>query len=107
MDYMVLRILSKLSKNLYNYTLYTVRQYYEYMNNFLPYESVYPLVKDNENYRLMPSQVAQQTMKVVDRTFKSFLGLLREVKKGNYKRSVKKPRYLPKNGYFICIFTKT
>ncbi len=51
--------------------------------------ALYPLVKDNENYRLLPSQVAQQTMKVVDRTFKSFMRLLRELKKGNYKRPVK------------------
>lgn len=80
-DYKALKILSKLSKNLYNYTLYTVRQCYEFSNNFLPYISVYHLVKDNENYQLLPSQVAQQTLKIVDRTFKSFLRLLKERKK--------------------------
>ncbi|MGZ6416434.1 MAG: RNA-guided endonuclease InsQ/TnpB family protein [Bacteroidia bacterium] len=104
--YRVLKILTKLSKNLYNYTLYTVRQNYELNNNFLQYEAAYHLVKNNVNYQLLPSQVAQQTMKIVNRTFKSFFGLLKERNKGNYNRPVKIPKYLPKEGYFLCVFTK-
>lgn len=105
-DYRVLRIITRRSKNLYNHTLYTVRQCFELNNRFLAYESMYHLVKDNENYRFLPSQVAQQTMKVVDRVFKSFLDLLRELKKGNYDKPVNIPRYLPKDGFFLCVFTK-
>lgn len=91
--YKFLKILTKLSKNLYNHTLYTVRQYYELNNIFLQYESAYYEVKTNENYQLLPSQVAQQTMKVVNRTFKSFFGLLKQRKKCNYNRPVKIPRF--------------
>lgn len=104
--YEVLLIPSKLSKNLHNSTLYTVRQCFELNNRFLRYELVYHLMKDNDNYRLLPSQVAQQTMKMVDRSFKSYLGLLRESKKGNYDKTVNMPRYLPKDGYYLCIFPK-
>jgi len=104
--YRILRILTRLSKNLYNYTLYTVRQYYFNNGEYLPYEQAYHLVKHNENYQLLPSQVAQQTMKVVDRNMKSFFHVLKERKKGNYNRSVSLPKYLPKDSYFVCIFQK-
>ena len=104
--YRVLRILTRLSKNLYNYTLYTLRHYYFNNRKYLPYEQAYHLVKHNENYRLLPSQVAQQTMKVVDRNMRSFFHVLNERRKGNYNRPVSMPRYLPKDGYFVCIFQK-
>ncbi|AIY90581.1 RNA-guided endonuclease InsQ/TnpB family protein [Geoglobus acetivorans] len=104
--YKILRILTRLSKNLYNFTLYTVRQYYFNNGKYLPYEQAYHLVKHNENYQLLPSQVAQQTMKVVDRNMRSFFHVLNERKKGNFNRPVSMPGYLPKDGYFVCIFQK-
>lgn len=105
-EYHLLRQLTRLSKNLYNQTLFTVRQYYFAYGSFLQYEQAYHLLKDNENYRKLPSQVAQQTMKVVNRAMRAFFGLLRERKKGNYKNPIRLPRYLPKEGFFLCIFPK-
>ncbi|MDF2956736.1 MAG: Transposase [Candidatus Alkanophagales archaeon MCA70_species_1] len=104
--YKILRILTRLSKNLYNFTLYTVKQYYFDNERYLPYEEAYHLVKHNENYKLLSSQVAQQTMKVVDRNMRSFFHVLNERKKGNYNRPAHPPKYLPKDGYFVCIFQK-
>jgi len=104
--YKILRILTRLSKNLYNFTLYTLRQYYFNNGKYLPYEQAYHLVKHNENYILLPSQVAQQTMKVVDRNMRSFFHVLNERRKGNYNRPVSMPKYLPKDEYFCCIFPK-
>jgi IS605 OrfB family transposase len=102
--YKLLRTLTHLSKDLYNLTLYTVKQHYELNGAFLPYAKAYHLVKDSEPYKLLPSQVAQQTMKIVERNFRSFFHVLKERKKGNYNRPVKPPKYLPKNGHFILIF---
>ena len=102
--YKLLRTLTHLSKDLYNLTLYTVKQHYELNGTFLPYAKAYHLVKDSEPYKLLPSQVAQQTMKIVERNFRSFFHVLKERKKGNYNRPVKPPKYLPKNGHFILIF---
>jgi transposase len=79
-DFALLRMLARLSKNLFNFTLYTTRQYHEETGKFLTYEQAYHVVKTNENYRLLPSQVAQQTMKYVHRAFKSFFGLLKVIK---------------------------
>lgn len=103
-QYKLLLQLCKLSKNLYNVTLYETRQFFFKNNTFLAYPKAYHIVKENENYKQMPKQVAQQTMKVVDRNFRSFFGILREKKRGNYNREVNIPKYLPKNEYFICIF---
>jgi len=71
-EYLIVRTLCRLSKNLYNYTLYVVRQYFFQNGKRLPYEKAYHLVKDNENFKLLPTHVAQQTMKVVDRNMRSF-----------------------------------
>ena len=71
-EYQLLRQLTHLAKNLYNMTLFTVRQYYFTYSSFLPYEQAYHLLKDNENYQRLPSQVAQQTMRLVHRSMRSF-----------------------------------
>ncbi len=105
-DYQILRQLTHLSKNLYNHTLYTVRQYYFANESFLQYEQAYHYVKADENYERLPLQVAQQTMRVVNRSMRSFFRLLRERTKGNYNRPIRLPGYLPKDGYFNCIFPK-
>ncbi len=83
-----------------------LKQYYFQNGKYLPYPKAYHFVKGNENFVLLPSQVAQQTMMVVDRSMKSFFRLLKERNKGNYNRPVSIPKYLPKDGLFICIFQK-
>ncbi|MCE4623267.1 MAG: hypothetical protein F7B11_00775, partial [Caldisphaeraceae archaeon] len=70
-EYKTVRKLCRLSKNLYNYTLYVIKQYYFQNGKYLPYPKAYHFVKGNENFVLLPSQVAQQTMMVVDRSMKS------------------------------------
>ena len=102
--YKILRDLAKCSKNLYNFMLYTVRQYYLANDKYLSYEEAYHLVKNSEAYKSLPSQVAQQTMKIVDRNFKSFFRLLKERKKGNYNGPIHIPKYLDKEAFFLCVF---
>ncbi|ADQ07810.1 transposase, IS605 OrfB family [Caldicellulosiruptor hydrothermalis 108] len=104
--YRLLRMLCHFSKNLYNYALYQVRQHYFKTQEYLRYESVYHLVKENENYRLLPSQVAQQTLISVDETFKSFLGLLKAKKEEKTDKKVSIPKYLPKDGMYQIVFPK-
>ena len=104
-EYTALKELCKLSKNLYNSTLYAVRQYYFTEKKYLRYESAYHVCKENENYQLLNTDIAQQTMKVVDRNFKSFFALVSKAKDGDYKFiDVKLPHYLPKDGYLLLIF---
>lgn len=106
-NYTVLKELCKLSKNLYNSTLYAIRQYYFAEKKYLRYESAYHVCKENENYQLLNTDIAQQTMKVVDRNFKSFFALISKAKDGNYRFSdVRLPHYLPKDGYFMLIIPR-
>ena len=71
-QYNLLKEMCEYSNNLYNVALYNVRQYYFNEKKFLTYESNYHECKENENYKLLQAGVAQQTIKVVDRSFKSF-----------------------------------
>ena len=102
-EYTALQSLCRLSKNLYNVGLYSVRQYFFQERKHLQYEGNYHQCKGNENYKLLNTDIAQQTLKVVDRTFKSFYGLLNAVRNGTYQQKVKIPNYLPKDGYFLLI----
>jgi len=104
--YKLLRTLCHISKNLYNYALYHVRQHFFKTQQHLKYESVYHIVKDNENYKLLPSQVAQQTLISVDEAFKSFLNLLKAKKEGKFEGRVSIPKYLPKDGMYQLVFPK-
>ena len=67
---------------------------------YLRYESNYHELKNSENYKLLNSNMAQQTLKNVDTMFKSFFALIKLAKQGKYNfRHIKLPNYLPKNGY--------
>ena len=105
-EFLALRELCRLSKNLYNVGLYTVRQYFFEEHKHLRYESAYHLCKENENYQALNTDIAQQTLKVVDRTFNSFFGLIKAVRYGTYQQKVKLPHYLPKEGYFVLIIPR-
>ncbi len=96
--------MTRRSKNLFNSTLYQTNQHFELCGGFLSYLSAYHVMKDTLEYKAIGTDPAQQTMKVVERCFRSFFGLLKKKQLGNYNKSVEKPNYLPKQGYFLCIF---
>ena len=106
-EYEALRELCRLSKNLYNEALYSVRQYYFAEHKYLRYEGNYHACKTSENYAFLQTDVAQQTMKVVDRCFCSFFALLKKAKSGSYQfKQCRIPHYLPKDGYFMLIIPR-
>lgn len=103
-DYLILKELSHTAKNLANQAIYNVRQYYFTEGEYLNYQKNYALLKDSENYKILNSNMAQQILKEVDDSFKSFFGLLKLAKKGKYAfKDCKLPHYLPKNGYTTLV----
>jgi len=88
-----IRLLSFYSARLYNVGLYSVRQYFFDNNEYLNYSKNYHLCKGNENYRLLLSDTAQQTLRLVERNFKSFFGLLNLKQQGKYSEKVRLPHY--------------
>ncbi len=106
-EFEALKELSHLSKNMFNVAIYNIRQHYFLEKKFLSYESNYKLCKSNENYALLNCNSAQQVMKVVDRSFKSFFKLLKKAKNGTYNyKDISLPRYLEKDGFFNLIFAE-
>ena len=103
-EYSILRELCHTAKNLANEAIYNVRQYYFTEGEYLKYEKNYALLKDSSNYKMLNSNMAQQILKEVDGSFKSFFGLLKLVKKGKYSfRDCKLPHYLPKDGFVTLV----
>ena len=103
-DYMIIKKLCRTAKNLVNEAIYSVRQYYFTEGEFLKYEKNYTLLKNSPNYKALNSNMAQQILKEVDCSFKSFFGLLKLVKQKKYAfKNCKLPHYLPKDGYTTLI----
>ena len=103
-DYRTLRELCHTAKNLVNEAIYNVRQYYFAEGEFLKYEKNYTLLKNSPNYKLLNSNMAQQILKEVDGSFKSFFGLIKLAKQGKYAfKDCKLPHYLPKDGYTTLV----
>ena len=67
------------AKNLYNATLYRIRQEYFNTKQYLSYYSVQKEFQNNNNpdYRALPVNVSQQIMRVVDQNYKSFFAALK------------------------------
>lgn len=106
-EFKALQEMCRLSKNLYNVGLYQIRQFFFSENKFLRYESNYHQCKTNENYKLLNTDIAQQTLKVVDRSFRSFFNLIKKAKSGNYQfNQIALPRYLKKDSYFPLIIPR-
>lgn len=103
-DYRTIRELCHIAKNLANEAIYNVRQYYFSEGEFLKYEKNYTLLKNSPNYKALNSNMAQQILKEVDGSFKSFFSLLKLAKQGKYAfKDCRLPHYLPKDGYTTLV----
>lgn len=88
--------LCMLSKNLYNTGLYYTRQYFFEHKKFLKYQALTSILSkaDNVDYRELPAKVSQQTLKLLERNFKSFYVRLKN-KKSDERVSI--PKYMDKS----------
>ena len=95
-----------LSKNLYNATLYRVRQFFFETKGFLTSSEVNKqmISEKNLDYYALNTKVSQQTQRLVERNYCSFFGSLKSKKKK--KGEVKIPKYLKKDGRQVVMFTK-
>ena len=98
-----LKYLSHIAKNLINEAIYNIRQYYFNKKKYLSYNKNYKILKNSENYKKLNSNMAQQILKEVDGSFKSFFGLLKLAKNGQYKGKIKLPNYLDKDGFTTLV----
>lgn len=103
-DKMIVDKLSFHSARLYNSCVYNIRQYYFNNNVYLPFMEQYHQIVSNEHYSTLINDSAQQVVRIVDKTFKSFFSLLKLKNKGKYSSPVHIPRYIDKDtGWSIFI----
>ena len=98
-----LKYLCHIAKNLKNQAIYNVRQHYFKNKKYLSYNENYKILKNSENYKKLNSNMAQQILKEVDESFKSFFVLLKLAKTGQYNGKIKLPNYLAKDGFTTLV----
>lgn len=93
-----------LSKNLYNATLYKVRQHYFETEKYLNYNAVNKEFTHSkqQDYIALPAKVSKMTQMLLDKNFKSFFGGLKSEK----VKTAKIPNYLPKDGRQVVTYSK-
>jgi len=96
------------SKNLYNKALYLIRQHYFETGGYLNYYDVNKLMIESKDvdYYAVSTRVSNETLRLLDRNFKSFFALLRMKQNGDCDKSIRIPRYLDKQGRYTAIFNK-
>ncbi len=102
-----LSYLCHLSKNIYNVANYYVRQELFHLGDWLRYYDLWYMLKAKEAYKKLPSQTAQQILRLVDKNWKSFFNSLKKwrAQPRKYQSRPRPPKYKKKNGEFLLIFT--
>jgi len=88
------------SKNLYNYANYIVRQEFIHNRRWIKYNELFQLCKEGEDYKSLTSNVGQQTLRLLDKNWKSFFKSIKGWSKNpsRYLGRPKLPKYKDKNG---------
>ena len=96
----LIKELSHLSKNLYNASLYDVRQYYFETKSYRTWQSQVPIFTKikNPDYYALQSNVAIEVIRQVGQQFIGFFNN----NKSNKKKRI--PKYKDKNGYNLITF---
>lgn len=95
------------SKNLYNEANYIVRQEMFKAGKWIRYYTLAKTLKDSDSFKSLNAQTSQQTLKVLDRSWTSFFKAIKEWKihPEKFLGRPKIPKYKPKDGENILIFT--
>ncbi len=108
-----LSYLCHLSKNLYNQGNYIIKTTLENESEngkrkWVRYLEIEKQLQDSPNYRGLPSQVAQQTLRLLDKNWKSFFKAMDDWRDHpeKYQQKPEPPRYKPKDGEHLVIFTR-
>ena len=92
----VLKKLQIRCSKLYNYANYLIRQNYFKTGTIYTYNTLCRLLKDTEDYKVLPSDIAQEVLKKLSEDWKSFKQLKELQKKGKLPQHIEKvslPKY--------------
>jgi len=107
-DFAELDRVCRLSKNLYNATLYAARQGFFADGKFRRYNDINKEFTDTDqpDYRALPTKVSKLTQMLADKSIVSYFGLLKAYKNGEIENKPGLPRYLPKDGRQVVTYTE-
>jgi len=96
-----LKELTAHAKNLYNQALWTLREAFSATGMYFPYLQIDKAMKQvtnlegEVNYKLLKAKVAQQTLRKLDKNFRSFFSCHQDFQKnpGKYKGKPRPPKY--------------
>lgn len=97
-----------LSKNLYNYANYQVRQAFIFDKVYLGYNKVYHACKRTPDYQALPAKVSQQVLRLLDKNWQSFFNAIKvyKIAPEKFKGRPKLPRYKDKiKGRNLLVYT--
>ena len=97
-----------LSKNLYNYCNYQIRQSFIFNKVYLNYNKLYHLVKTSPDYQALPAKVSQQILRLLDKNWQSFFAAnqVYNTNPDSFKARPKLPKYKDKiKGRNILTYT--
>lgn len=97
--------LCHLTKNLYNRALFLIKEKQRNDGSILSYYELDRALKEEEVYKLLPAQTAQQTLKLLVRNWRAFFQAIKEWKKHPQKFFSKPltPKYKRLKGEMIAI----
>lgn len=91
------------SKNVYNRSLYLIKSEFEESKSYNNLNNLYSIMQSEDCYKQLPAKVAQQTLRMVVATMKSFFEHLKVIKQGE---SINFPHYLHKTkGRYITRYS--
>ena len=96
------------SKNVYNYGNYVIRQEFINNNNWIRYEDLSKQIKHSDCFMALGSNSAQMTLRILDKTWKSFFVAIKDWSSNpeKYLGRPKLPKYKDKNkGRFAVVLT--
>ena len=97
-----------LSKNLYNYANYQVRQAFIFDKIYLGYNKVYHACKNTPDYQALPAKVSQQVLRLLEQNWKSFFNAIKvyKIAPEKFKARPKLPGYKDKKkGRNLLVYT--
>ena len=95
------------SKNVYNYGNYLIRQEFINNNKWIRYVELSKLINQSECFKDLGSNSAQMTLRILDKTWKSFFKAIKDWSKNpsKYLGKPNLPKYKKKDGRFTCVLT--
>ena len=95
------------SKNLYNYANYEIRKSFIEKGEFIKYNDMAKMLKTTEVFKDIGSNSGQHTLKMLEKSWKSFFVSIKDYSKNTskYLGKPKLPGYKNKDGRHICVLT--